>query len=152
MVAGWIVLLIFIGIRQTQCKYRDLLKFPSFKIEVKFFKMIKWIFLRTLSAILRTNLDKWCHSELMKTIQSDHIILNTISVVKKTSSDICLDFVFICLAELFCYFRFRIDNTDHIIDVVHQPLPQQYSQINIICPHYPRNVQVILLSQVLFVG
>ena len=80
----------------------------------------------------------------MKTIQSDHIILNTISVVKKTSSDICLDFVFICLAELFCYFRFRIDNTDHIIDVVHQPLPQQYSQINIICPHYPSDVQANL--------
>ena len=57
-----------------------------------------------------------------------------------------LESVFIGWLEIFCYFRFRIDNTDHIIDVVHQPLPQQYSQINIICPHYPSNVQVILLS------
>ena len=39
-------------------------------------------------------------------------------------------------------FRFRIDNTDHIIDVVYQALPQQYEQINIICPHYSRQVQV----------
>ena len=37
-------------------------------------------------------------------------------------------------------FRFRIDNTDHIIDVHYQH--HQYTQINIICPFYPRNVQV----------
>lgn len=34
---------------------------------------------------------------------------------------------------LWCY-RFRIDNTDHIIDVNRDNLP--YDQVNIICPVY----------------
>lgn len=32
------------------------------------------------------------------------------------------------------FFRFRIDNTDHIIDVNRDNLP--YDQVNIICPVY----------------
>lgn len=36
---------------------------------------------------------------------------------------------------LFCY-RFRIDNTDHIIDVNKGNYPFEYDQVNIICPVY----------------
>jgi len=36
---------------------------------------------------------------------------------------------------------FRIDNTDHIIDVNYGSLPHQYQQINIYCPYYPRNTR-----------
>ena len=36
----------------------------------------------------------------------------------------------------FLYFRFRIDNTDHIIDVNKGNLPFEYDQVNIICPVY----------------
>ena len=32
---------------------------------------------------------------------------------------------------------FRIDNTDHIIDVNHGNKPWEYDQVNIICPFYP---------------
>ena len=32
---------------------------------------------------------------------------------------------------------FRIDNTDHIIDVNHGNKPWEYDQVNIICPVYP---------------
>lgn len=35
----------------------------------------------------------------------------------------------------FC-FRFRIDNTDHIIDVNKGNYPFEYDQVNIICPVY----------------
>ena len=37
-------------------------------------------------------------------------------------------------------FRFRIDNTDHIIDVNQGTMPHEYDQINIICPHYQESV------------
>lgn len=33
-------------------------------------------------------------------------------------------------------FRFRIDNTDHIIDVNKGNYPFEYDQVNIICPVY----------------
>jgi len=33
-------------------------------------------------------------------------------------------------------FRFRIDNTDHIIDVNKGNIPFEYDQVNIICPVY----------------
>lgn len=33
-------------------------------------------------------------------------------------------------------FRFRIDNTDHIIDVNKNNIPFEYDQVNIICPVY----------------
>jgi ephrin-B len=36
---------------------------------------------------------------------------------------------------------FRIDNTDHIIDVNYGSLPHQYQQINIYCPYYTRNTR-----------
>ena len=32
---------------------------------------------------------------------------------------------------------FRIDNTDHIMDVNHGNQPWEYDQVNIICPNYP---------------
>lgn len=35
----------------------------------------------------------------------------------------------------FCY-RFRIDNTDHIIDVNKNNAAFEYDQVNIICPVY----------------
>lgn len=35
-----------------------------------------------------------------------------------------------------CY-RFRIDNTDHIIDVNKNNAAFEYDQVNIICPVYP---------------
>ncbi|CAL4212737.1 unnamed protein product, partial [Meganyctiphanes norvegica] len=38
------------------------------------------------------------------------------------------------------YLRFRIDNTDHIIDVNQGSLPFEYDQVNIICPVYSRDV------------
>lgn len=41
--------------------------------------------------------------------------------------------------SLFCFlsgFRFRIDNTDHIIDVNKGNIPFEYDQVNIICPVY----------------
>ncbi|XP_054706746.1 ephrin-B2-like [Uloborus diversus] len=37
--------------------------------------------------------------------------------------------------------RFRIDNTDHIIDVNKNNLPFEYDQVNIICPVYPHSNQ-----------
>lgn len=38
---------------------------------------------------------------------------------------------------LFCFIsRFRIDNTDHIIDVNKNNIPFEYDQVNIICPVY----------------
>lgn len=36
----------------------------------------------------------------------------------------------------FCY-RFRIDNTDHIIDVNKNNAAFEYDQVNLICPVYP---------------
>lgn len=33
-------------------------------------------------------------------------------------------------------FRFRIDNTDHIIDVNKGNVAYEYDQVNIICPMY----------------
>lgn len=33
-------------------------------------------------------------------------------------------------------FRFRIDNTDHIIDVNRGNQPFEYDQVNIVCPVY----------------
>jgi hypothetical protein len=43
---------------------------------------------------------------------------------------LCYDnFVLVC-------FRFRIDNTDHIIDVNKGNIPFEYDQVNIICPVY----------------
>lgn len=33
-------------------------------------------------------------------------------------------------------FRFRIDNTDHIIDVNKGNMPFEYDQVNIVCPVY----------------
>lgn len=41
----------------------------------------------------------------------------------------CDGFVCVC-------FRFRIDNTDHIIDVNKGNIPFEYDQVNIICPVY----------------
>lgn len=32
--------------------------------------------------------------------------------------------------------RFRIDNTDHIIDVNHGNIPYEYDQVNLVCPSY----------------
>lgn len=43
--------------------------------------------------------------------------------------------ILICFFVLFC-FRFRIDNTDHIIDVNKNNIPFEYDQVNIICPVY----------------
>lgn len=37
---------------------------------------------------------------------------------------------------LFSLNRFRIDNTDHIIDVNKNNIPFEYDQVNIICPVY----------------
>lgn len=37
--------------------------------------------------------------------------------------------------SLLC-FRFRIDNTDHIIDVNKGNMPFEYDQVNIVCPVY----------------
>ncbi|GFT92514.1 ephrin-B1 [Nephila pilipes] len=37
--------------------------------------------------------------------------------------------------------QFRIDNTDHIIDVNKNNLPFEYDQVNIICPVYPHSNQ-----------
>jgi len=42
---------------------------------------------------------------------------------------LCCNFLPIC-------FRFRIDNTDHIIDVNKGNIPFEYDQVNIICPVY----------------
>lgn len=42
---------------------------------------------------------------------------------------------------LFFLSRFRIDNTDHIIDVNKNNLPFEYDQVNIICPVYPHSNQ-----------
>lgn len=40
-------------------------------------------------------------------------------------------------ADFFAFcFRFRIDNTDHIIDVNKGNIPFEYDQVNIICPTY----------------
>ena len=43
-----------------------------------------------------------------------------------------------------CFFgRFRIDNTDHIIDVNQHKNGKnahEYDQVNIICPNYNRNI------------
>ncbi|XP_035222542.1 ephrin-B2a-like, partial [Stegodyphus dumicola] len=39
------------------------------------------------------------------------------------------------------YSSFRIDNTDHIIDVNKNNLPFEYDQVNIICPVYPHSNQ-----------
>ncbi|GIX68666.1 ephrin-B1 [Caerostris darwini] len=41
----------------------------------------------------------------------------------------------------FLTFSFRIDNTDHIIDVNKNNLPFEYDQVNIICPVYPHSNQ-----------
>lgn len=38
---------------------------------------------------------------------------------------------------LFFCCRFRIDNTDHIIDVNKNNAAFEYDQVNIICPVYP---------------
>lgn len=37
---------------------------------------------------------------------------------------------------VFLLCRFRIDNTDHIIDVNKGNIPFEYDQVNIICPVY----------------
>lgn len=39
------------------------------------------------------------------------------------------------MINVFCY-RFRIDNTDHIIDVNKNNAAFEYDQVNIICPVY----------------
>lgn len=49
-----------------------------------------------------------------------------------------LNYVFaidLLTSHVFCY-RFRIDNTDHIIDVNKGNYPFEYDQVNIICPVY----------------
>lgn len=53
---------------------------------------------------------------------------------------VCNEIVF---PSLFIYsnkwsflYRFRIDNTDHIIDVNKGNIPFEYDQVNIICPAY----------------
>lgn len=44
---------------------------------------------------------------------------------------------------LFYIFRFRIDNTDHIIDVNQDHImPLHYDQVNIICPFYPKSIPI----------
>lgn len=43
----------------------------------------------------------------------------------------------ISLINLFLCYRFRIDNTDHIIDVNKNNAMFEYDQVNIICPVYP---------------
>ena len=45
------------------------------------------------------------------------------------------DFICLTLARLR---RFRIDNTDHIIDVNRGNNAFEYDQVNLICPSYPR--------------
>lgn len=40
------------------------------------------------------------------------------------------------LANVLDCFRFRIDNTDHIIDVNKGNMPFEYDQVNIVCPVY----------------
>lgn len=42
---------------------------------------------------------------------------------------------YISMINVFCY-RFRIDNTDHIIDVNKNNAAFEYDQVNIICPVY----------------
>ncbi|KAG8194202.1 hypothetical protein JTE90_024534 [Oedothorax gibbosus] len=42
-------------------------------------------------------------------------------------------------AEVHLHVNFRIDNTDHIIDVNKNNLPFEYDQVNIICPVYPHS-------------
>ena len=49
---------------------------------------------------------------------------------------------FVSSSSLYTVFSFRIDNTDHIIDVMYQQHQRRHTQINIICPFYSRNVQV----------
>ena len=50
--------------------------------------------------------------------------------------------VCVCVCIVLCFncvsicFRFRIDNTDHIIDVNKGNIPFEYDQVNIICPVY----------------
>lgn len=52
---------------------------------------------------------------------------------------VILTFIFLESFSLirFCVtYRFRIDNTDHIIDVNKGNIPFEYDQVNIICPTY----------------
>lgn len=47
-------------------------------------------------------------------------------------------FVTFLLSGIFFYVhRFRIDNTDHIIDVNKNNAAFEFDQVNIICPVYP---------------
>jgi hypothetical protein len=43
----------------------------------------------------------------------------------------------VVLTRSFLCCRFRIDNTDHIIDVNKNNAAFEYDQVNIICPVYP---------------
>ena len=48
-------------------------------------------------------------------------------------------YIFLIVLTIFIYLyfnRFRIDNTDHIIDVNKNNIPFEYDQVNIICPVY----------------
>lgn len=53
----------------------------------------------------------------------------------------CSWLFFLYVRILLSRYSFRIDNTDHIIDVNKGNIPFEYDQVNIICPVYRTGTQ-----------